>query len=85
MFEKIYRDVGESVALSKVMGGFDGYLRGLADDLAAAWPQDQRASHRPTILRHAVKFATWQSLNTEGVTDTEKAALIQQWLSGQPR
>lgn len=84
MFEKIYRDVGESVALSKVMGEFDGYLRGLADDLAAAWPDDQRVSQRRTILRHAVKFATWQSLDTEGVADTEKAALIQQWLCGRP-
>jgi len=85
MFEKIYRDVSESVALGNVMSNFDGYLRELADDLAAAWPPDQRASHRRTILRHAVKFATWQSLDTEGVADMEKAALIQQWLSGQPR
>jgi AcrR family transcriptional regulator len=81
MFEKIYRDVSESVALHKVMSNFDGYLRGLADDLAAAWPHDQRASHRRTILRHAAKFATWQSFEAEGVADAEKAALILHWLS----
>ena len=85
MFEKIYRDVSESAALGKVMSHFDGYLRGLGDDLAAAWPDDQRASHRRTILRHAAKFATWQSLEAEGASDTEKAALILQWLSGPPR
>ena len=85
MFEKIYRDVSESVALHKVMSNFDGYLRGLADDLATAWPHNQGASHRRTILRHAVKFATWQSFEAEEVPDAEKATLILQWLSAPPR
>src|SRR5262249_45249383 len=80
MFEKIYRDVGESAALAKVMGDFDTYLRSVADDLADAWPRDKRGSRR-TILRHAAKFATWQSLQAERVDDAGKAALILQWLS----
>jgi AcrR family transcriptional regulator len=83
MFEKVYRDVGESATLEKVMGGFDAYLRQLADDLAGSWPRDHRASQQKIILRHAVKFATWQSLEAEGVTNTQKGGLILQWLSGQ--
>src|SRR5262245_13658939 len=81
MFEKVYRDVGESAALAKVMGDFDSYLRHLADDLAGAWPRDNRYSNRRTILRHAAKFTVWQSFETEKLADTEKAALILQWLS----
>jgi len=85
MFEKVYRDVSESAALKKVMGGFDAYFRQLADDLADSWPRDNRASHQEIILRHAAKFATWQSFEAEGVSDTEKATLILQWLSSPPR
>jgi len=84
MFEKVYRDVGESIALKKVMGDFDSYLRRLADDLATAFP-DSASSRNRTILRHAVKFATWQSLDAEGVPDPDKAALILQWLTERPR
>jgi len=85
MFEKIYRDVSESAALGKVMSNFDCYLRGLADDLAAAWPHDQKTSQRRMVLRHAAKFATWQSFEAEGVPDADKAALITQWVTGPPR
>ena len=81
MFEKVYRDVSESVGLAKVMAEFDAYLQRLADDLVAAWPCDRGAPRRRTVLRHAVKFATWQSFEAEAVDDIEKAALILQWLS----
>src|SRR5215468_5998960 len=82
MFEKIYRDVGEYVALKKIMDRFDAHLRKLADALAAAWPGDRggdglvpaakAAVRRQVILRHAAKFATWQSLQAEGVDDSQK-------------
>jgi AcrR family transcriptional regulator len=82
MFEKIYRDLGEYASLKEIMGQFDAYLRNLADDLAAAWPRDKATGRRRMILRHAVKFATWQSFQAESVDDEHKIELILQWLSG---
>jgi hypothetical protein len=63
------------------MDQFDAHVRKLADDLAAAWPRDRAAARRRVILRHAAKFATWQSLEAEGVEDKQKIALILEWLS----
>jgi AcrR family transcriptional regulator len=81
MFEKIYRDVGEYVSLKEIMDQFDAHLRHLADDLAAAWPRDEAAARRQVILRHAAKFATWQSLEAEGVDQKQKVGLMLQWVS----
>jgi hypothetical protein len=84
MFEKIYRDVGEYAALKKIMDRFDAHLRKLADALAATGPGDKAAVRRQVILRHAAKFATWQSLQAEGVDDTQKIALIIEWILADP-
>ena len=81
MFEKIYRDAEEYESLRDVMDQFDAYLRNLADDLAAAWPRNKAAGRRQTILRHATRFATWKSLEAEGVDQEEKVLLILQWVS----
>lgn len=80
MFERIYRDVGEYVSLRQIMGQFETHLRSLADELAVTWPRDQAAERRQVILRHAAKFATWHSLEAEGVDDKQKVALIAHWL-----
>ena len=82
MFEKIYRDVSEFASLKKIMDQFDAHLRHLADDLAAAWPRNQAAARRRVILRHVVKFATWQSFEADGVGDEHKIELILQCVSG---
>ena len=81
MFAKVYLDVGEFAVLKKIMGQFDDYLRTLADELASAWPRDKSAARRRTILRHAAKFTTWQSLQADGVRDDEKVALMLEWLT----
>jgi AcrR family transcriptional regulator len=81
MFEKIYRDVGEYESLKEIMDGFDLYLRNLADDLATGWPQDSKRARRSVILRHATKFATWQSLAVEGIDNEQKVSLILGWLT----
>jgi AcrR family transcriptional regulator len=81
MLEKSYRDLGEYASLKKIMDRFDAHLRSLADELAAAWPRHQTAARRLVILRHATRFATWQSLESEGVKDKQKIALMVQWLS----
>lgn len=80
MFEKIYRDVDEYRPLKEIMDRFDAHLRDVADSLAAAWP-GEAAARRQVVLRHAVRFATWQSFEAERVDDQQKVALIIQWLS----
>jgi len=81
MLEKVYRDVGEYASLKEIMDQFDAHLRNLADALAAAWPRDDATARRRVILRHAARFATWQSLQAEGVSDQQKSELILDWLS----
>lgn len=80
MFEKTYRDVGEFVSLKKIMEQFDAHLRSLADGLAAAWPRGKAVPRRRVVLRHAVKFSTWQSLAAEGVENEEKIEVLLAWL-----
>lgn len=81
MFEKIYRDLDEYVSLRRIMEQFDAHLHRLADGLAAAWPRDTAVARRKVILRHATKFATWQSFEAEGVDNEEKIELMIAWLS----
>jgi hypothetical protein len=80
MFAKVYLDVDEYPALKKIMDLFDTQLRYLADDLAAAWPRDKSTRKRQIILRHAARFATWQSFEAEGVDNQEKIDLMTAWL-----
>ena len=80
MFAKIYLDVDEYPSLKKIMDQFDAHLRHLADDLASAWPRDKSTQKRQTILRHAAKFATWQSFEAEGVDNQEKIKFMIAWL-----
>jgi AcrR family transcriptional regulator len=82
MFEKVYRDVEVSAPVKQLMGQFDAYLCSVADGLAAAWPRDKTSARRQTILRHATKFATWQSFEADGVDDAHKVALLLDWLAG---
>ena len=72
MFEKVYLDVDEYPSLKKIVDQFDAQLRHLADELASAWPRNKSARKRQTILRHAARFATWQSFEAEGVDNQEK-------------
>lgn len=81
MFTNVYRDVEESPALREVMGQFDAFLRKQADALASAWPRDASSASRCTILRHAIKFATWQSLELDHVNNKLKVRLILAWVS----
>lgn len=81
MFEKVYRDAADYEPLAGILREFDAYLRQLADDLANAWPGAPARERRRLILRHAVKFSTWQSLEADGVGDAEKIALVLDWLN----
>jgi len=81
MFEKVYRDAGVSEPVKNAVTQFDAHLGNLADGLATAWPRDKSAPRRRVILRHATKFATWQSLEADGVDNKQKVELLLAWLS----
>lgn len=81
LYTKAYADVDEIPALRQAMEAFDAHLRSLADDLASGWPSDADRPRRLVVLRHAVRFATWQSLEQLQVDDERKAGLILEWLT----
>lgn len=81
MFAKVYRDVDEYPSLREIMDQFDDHLRHLADQLASAWARDKWASKRQMTLRHAAKFATWQSFEADGIDNEQKIKLVIAWLS----
>ena len=79
MFEKVYRDARESAAVAEILARFDAYLVALADGLASGWSGRAPGRLRVT-LRHASKFATWHSLESDGVPDGQKVGLMLEWL-----
>lgn len=83
MLSNIYRDVDDFPVLTKIMDGFDAYLRGLADDLASVWPSDARRARRLSTLRHAVKFQTWQALESDGLSNKQKIHLALEWIAAE--
>lgn len=81
LYAKVYADVDEIPELKELMDGFDARLRSLADALADAWPRDAAMPRRLVVLRHAVGFATWLSLENLHVANEAKARLILEWLA----
>lgn len=85
MFRQIYRDADDHPAVKEALAHFDAYLRGVADELAAAWPAGRERTRRTRILRHAVRFSTWQSLEADGLNDVEKVACLLDWVAAPAR
>lgn len=83
MWRVAYRDVDQVAALQVPMGRFEAYLDQVSDDLVQAWPITQ-AARKPLklTLRHALRFTTWQSLNSARLKDKQIAKLVQSWLAG---
>lgn len=83
MWRAAYRDVGHVAAMQVPMGQFEAYLDMVADDLAQAWQTTQATRKRlKATLRHALRFSTWQSLESTGLKDKQIADLVQSWLAG---
>lgn len=83
MWRVAYRDVDQVAALQAPMDRFEGCLDQVTDDLVQAWPTTQ-AARKPLklTLRHALRFTTWQSLNSARLKDKQIAKLVQSWLAG---
>lgn len=81
MWEVTYRDVGRVEALQGPLSGFEAYLDNVRDDLLQSWRPPRTAKEQVSaVLRHALRFSTWQSLNLEKLGDAKKADLVAVWL-----
>lgn len=82
MWTAAYRDRPEVPAMEEPMAQFDAYLEGIRHDLLDAWEtKDTERSDRPhAVLGLALRLCTWQSLNEEGLTDPDMAALVASWV-----
>lgn len=79
MLRSISRDRDEVALVDHHMRHMDQYLEGFAADLARAFPRGGNIARRRTLL-HAVKFQTWDSLASDGLSDAEIADLVVSWL-----
>jgi len=76
-----YRDVDRVKALQGPMRGFEAYIDQVRDDLLqSSDPQESARKQVSVVLRHALRFSTWQSLNMEKLNDVQKANLVTDWL-----
>ncbi len=79
MWHRAGRDLDSVPALQQPMAEFERYLDGIRDDLVTAWTGGGRDRRMTTVLGHAVRFRTWQTLAAEGMPADELAALVTQW------
>jgi AcrR family transcriptional regulator len=83
MLIKVYRDADDLPFLRRIVDGFDAHLRATADTLADAWPASKDRRHGLRIaVRHTLAFATWRSLEAEGVSPKMKVDLLLAWIIG---
>lgn len=82
MWAVSYRDVDEVPALQEPMAAVEDYLRQVRDDLAAAWSLPAPAERSlKAALTLCLRFATWQTLNREGLNDDEMTDLAAGWIT----
>lgn len=79
MLSRVHRDLDTMPELAAVTEPFLGYLRSVADQLAAGWRPPAARRVRP-LLRHIVRFETWQLLQSAGWPDEQKTDLHMQWI-----
>lgn len=83
MLERVLRDESEVPALAEVMTPWWNYMREAAGALAAGWgagPEQQRSVR--AAVGHALDFATWRSLDRQGLDDDESVELMVRWVAG---
>lgn len=83
MQSNLERDVDHVAALARILKPFSDYLAHLAEDLASAWHSGDPMTL--AVARHATRFATWHSLDREGVSDAAKVTLVTRWLGSVSR
>jgi AcrR family transcriptional regulator len=78
-----YRDVGLVKPIQPVIAHADAHLTDVAESLAASFRvKGSTLRHLTVTLRHALAYATWSSLDEQGLDTRGKVALVAQWLAG---
>jgi len=86
MWEMAHRDEPDVPALKPPMDRFRDYLSEIADDLAKNLAPTRNTRKAVSVtLAHILRFTTWQSLATEGLTDDGMARLACDWLASVER
>ena len=84
MLTSLYVDLPHVPALKAPMSGFFDYLDGVSADLIAAFDPASSGDHVAPTIRHALRFPTWSDLESQGLDDAAKVALVSRWLGGPP-
>ena len=78
-----HRDEGEVAAMQEPMAQFRAYLDAIRGDMLkplAPGKRERRAV--AATLKHALQFATWVSLASDGLSDDAMTDLVMKWLEG---
>lgn len=79
MWHRAYRDLDTVPALQGPMAAFERHLDGIRDDLVTAWRGTTATPRLATVLGHAVRFRSWQTLAAEGFPADVLADLVTRW------
>jgi AcrR family transcriptional regulator len=78
-----YRDVDTVKPIQPIIAHADAHLTEVAESLAASFrAKGNTLRHLAVTLRHALAYATWASLEENGLDTRGKVALVAQWLEG---
>lgn len=75
-----YRDVDVVPALRSPMQGVAAYVAAYADALLKSWPGRDRSKTLRAAAALSVQFATWRTLNEQGLNDDAMATLVSSWI-----
>lgn len=81
MWENSHRDRDLVPALAQRMAEFEAYVDGVAAELIPALRlRGRRRRQAYVVVRHGLRFLSWQSFATLGLPDAAAAALVRTWL-----
>lgn len=80
MWHGAHRDESKVPALQGPMASFRAYLREVGEEIGKKCYPDAGDSRLAITLQHALAFTTWASLESLGLDDEAKTALVVAWL-----
>lgn len=82
MWSLVYRDRDQVAAMEEPLQEFEVYRDDIRDDLLAAWrPKGRRPAILAATLKHALSFATWESMARQSLSDSQIRSASAQWIA----
>jgi len=81
MWSTASRERVENPDLRPTLAHLDAYLASVGDALVRAWSGDVASLEAGALVRHALRFSTWESLAREGLDDEQMASLLVDWVT----